>query len=82
MPTITVFTARCVRTMDPGRPVASAVAVMDGKVLSTGTLGSIKPWLDRHDHVIDDRFADKVIIPGLIDPHTHFHASAGYLALH
>lgn len=82
MATVTVFTARFVRTMDPGRPVASAVAVMDGKVLSTGTLDTIKPWLDRHDYVIDDRFADKVIIPGLIDPHTHFHASAGYLALH
>ena len=59
MATVTVYTARCVRTMDPGRPVASAVAVMDGKVLSTGTLDSIKPWLDRHDHVIDDRFTPR-----------------------
>ena len=32
---ITVFTARKVITMDPGRPAAEAVAVVDGKVLST-----------------------------------------------
>jgi predicted amidohydrolase YtcJ len=33
MGTITVFPARKVITMDPGRPVAEAIAVMDGKVL-------------------------------------------------
>lgn len=82
MPKITVFTARKVRTMDPGRPLAEAIAVMDGKVLSTGTLASMKPWLDRYEHVIDDTLADKVIFPGFIDPHTHFYQSACYLALH
>lgn len=78
---ITVYVARRVRTMDPGRPVAQAVAVMDGRVLSTGTLASMQPWLTRHPHVIDRTLEDKVILPGLIDPHTHFSISAGYLAL-
>ena len=32
---ITVFTAKKIYTMDPGRPEACAVAVLDGKVLST-----------------------------------------------
>ena len=81
MSQITVYVARCVRTMDPGRPVAQAVAVMDGRVLSTGTLESMQPWLSRHEHVIDRSLQDKVILPGLIDPHTHFSISAGYLAL-
>lgn len=81
MSRITVFVARRVRTMDPGRPLAQAVAVMDGRVLSTGTLESMQPWLSRHDHTIDRTFEDKVILPGLIDPHTHFSISAGYLAL-
>lgn len=81
MSKITVYTARRVRTLDPGRPVAQAVAVMDGKVLSTGTLESMQPWLSRHEHVIDRTLEDKVILPGLIDPHTHFSISAGYLAL-
>ncbi len=82
MSKITVYTARKVRTMDPGRPLAEAVAVMDGKVVSTGTLASMKPWLDRHEHVIDNTLADKVILPGFIDPHTHFYQSSCYLALH
>lgn len=82
MSEITVYRARKVITMDAGRPVAQAVAVMDGRVLSTGTLESMQPWLKRHPHRIDDTFADKIIMPGFIDPHTHFAFSAGYLALH
>ena len=81
MSKVTVYVARRVRTMDPGRPLAQAVAVMDGKVLSTGTLESMQPWLSRHDYTIDRTFEDKIILPGLIDPHTHFSISAGYLAL-
>lgn len=72
MSTITVFPARKVVTMDPDRPVAEAVAVMDGKVLSTGSLSSMQPWLSRHGHVIDHTLEDKIILPGFIDPHTHF----------
>lgn len=79
---ITVYRARKVVTMDPGRPVAEAIAVMDGRVVSTGTLESMKPWLSRNEHVIDDTLRGKVILPGLIDPHTHFALSAGFLALH
>ena len=82
MEKITVFVARKVVTMDPGRPYAEAVAVADGRVVSTGTLESMQPWLSRHEHVIDETLKDKVILPGLIDPHTHFIMSAGYMALH
>jgi predicted amidohydrolase YtcJ len=78
---ITVFPARKVITMDPGRPVAEAIAVMDGKVLSTGSLESMRPWLSRHDHVVDDTLKDKIVLPGLIDPHTHFAMSSGLLSL-
>jgi predicted amidohydrolase YtcJ len=81
MGTITVFPARKVVTMDPGRPVAEAVAVVDGKVLSTGSLRSMQPWLTRHAHVIDDTLRTKVILPGFIDPHTHFAMSSGFLAM-
>lgn len=79
---IKVFRARKVRTMDPGRPEAEAIAVVDGRVLSTGTLATMRPWLDRYPYEIDETFADKVILPGFIDPHTHFVFSAAYLALH
>ncbi len=82
MSKITVFTARKVITMDPGRPVGEAIAVMDGKVVSTGSLKSMQPWLSRYEHTIDETLAGKVILPGLIDPNTHFAMSSGFLALH
>ena len=68
---ITVFTARRVRTMDQSLPEATAVAVRDGRIVEVGTLETLQPWLTRHEHVIDDRFADDVLLPGLIDPHMH-----------
>lgn len=82
MNSITVYRARRIYTMDPGRPTANAVAVMNGKVLSTGTLETMKPWLERHPYVIDDTLADKIILPGFIDPHTHFYVSSAYMGLH
>jgi predicted amidohydrolase YtcJ len=81
MDPITVFPARKVVTMDPGRPVAEAIAVMDGKVLSTGSLISMQPWLSRHEHVIDRTLKEKIVLPGFIDPHTHFAMSSGFLAM-
>ena len=71
MSEITVFTARAIHTMEPSLPQATAIAVRDGQILEVGTLESLKPWLDRHAHIIDDSFAEKVIMPGFIDPHLH-----------
>jgi predicted amidohydrolase YtcJ len=78
---VTVFIARKVLTMDPGRPAVGAVAVSEGKVLSTGSLESMQPWLSRYDVAVDDTFKDKVILPGFIEPHTHFWMSSGFMAM-
>lgn len=78
---ITVFTAKKIYTMDPGRPEASAVAVLDGKVLSTGTLETMKPWLSRYPYTVDKSLADKIIVPGLIEPHSHMYMSAGFMSV-
>ena len=67
--------------MDPGRPVASAVAVKDGRIVSVGTLETMRPWLERQTFEIDDTFRDKVMFPGFIDPHTHFRMSGVYMGL-
>lgn len=72
---LTVYTAARIRTMDAGRPLAGAVAVKDGRIVSVGTLETMRNWLDKEDHQIDDSFAGKVIFPGFIDPHTHLQAS-------
>ncbi|MCL1067406.1 amidohydrolase [Shewanella olleyana] len=78
---VTVFTAKNILTMDPGRPEVGAVAVLDGKVLSTGSVESMSPWLSQYDWELDETFADKVILPGFIEPHSHCWMSAGFMAL-
>ena len=71
MSEITVFTARRIITMNPSNPTATAVAVRDGKILEAGSLTTLQPWLSKHPHHIDERFAGQVLLPGLIDPHLH-----------
>ena len=68
---ITVFLAKSIITMNASMPRAEAVAVRDGKILETGTLESLQPWLGKHDHKIDEQFQNSFIVPGLIDPHLH-----------
>ena len=68
---ITVFTARRIITMDESLPEATAIAVRGERIVEVGTLDSLRPWLRHHPHTIDDRFADRILIAGLIDPHIH-----------
>jgi predicted amidohydrolase YtcJ len=69
---ITVFVAKKIVTMDPGWPIATAVAVKDGRILSVGeTMEDLRPWLDRFPYRVDETFADKVIYPGFVEPHGH-----------
>lgn len=68
MPT-TVFSARRIITMDTTRPVATHVAVSaDGTILGVGTPNDMSHWTDT---VRDDRFADKVLMPGFVEGHAH-----------
>ena len=46
---ITVFPAKSIITMNASMPSAEAVAVRDGKIIETGTLESLQPWLSKHD---------------------------------
>jgi predicted amidohydrolase YtcJ len=69
--TLVVYVAKKIVTMDPTNPVATAVAVRGNRIVSVGSLDDLKPWLDVHPHTIDDRFKDKILTPGLIDPHLH-----------
>lgn len=69
--TITVFIAKKIITMDPAQPTATAVAVRDGEIVSVGTLASMQPWLAHQRFVIVDTFKNKILMPGLIDPHVH-----------
>ena len=68
MSATTIYSARKVITMNPNRPVVSHVAVREGRILGAGTLEELAGW---GDYTLDDRFADKVIMPGLIEGHAH-----------
>ena len=69
MSVITVFTAAKIHTMNRPLPNATAVAVRDGMIIEVGSLETLRPWLDAHSHRIDEQFAEKILLPGLIDPH-------------
>lgn len=67
MPT-TVFRAKKILTMNPIQPRASCVAVRDGRILAVGDEGEMGGW---GVHTLDERFADKVLMPGLVEGHSH-----------
>jgi len=62
-----VFAARKIITMNPSRPFATHVAVRDGRIVATGTaeelcVGEVQ---------LDTSFADKVLMPGFVEGHSH-----------
>ncbi len=66
--TTTVYPARKIITMNPMQPQATHVAVRHGRVLAVGTLADMQAW---GDFELDGRFADKVLMPGLVEGHCH-----------
>ncbi len=64
----TIFQARRILTMNPSRPEATHVAVRDGRILGAGSLDELRGW---GPYVLDDRFAAKVLMPGLVEGHSH-----------
>jgi len=64
----TVYPARKIITMNPMQAHATHVAVRDGRVLAVGTLADMQAW-GAFD--LDTRFADKVLMPGLVEGHCH-----------
>ncbi len=65
---IQIYSARRILTMNPSRPEATHVAVLDGRILGAGSLGELSGW---GPHDIDERFAGKVLMPGLVEGHSH-----------
>lgn len=63
-----IFSARKIITMNPNQPVVSHVAVRDGRILGAGSLADLEGW---GDYELDTRFADKVLMPGMIEGHAH-----------
>jgi predicted amidohydrolase YtcJ len=70
---VTVYQAKKILTMNPARPLATHVAVRDGRILGVGTLEELAAW---GPHTLDDRFANKVLLPGLVEGHSHLMAGS------
>ena len=66
-----VYPARRILTMAPARPEATHVAVRDGRILGVGSLEELQGW---GPFILDERFAGKVLLPGLVEGHTHLMA--------
>ena len=62
-----------VLTMDGQSSVVEALAVLDGKILATGSNASIKSIIIPRTRVLD--VAGKTVVPGLIETHAHFKAA-------
>ncbi len=68
MTATTIYSAKKIITMNPSRPDASHVAVRDGRILAVGDLAELETW---GDYMLDERFADKVLMPGFVEGHAH-----------
>lgn len=64
----TIYRARRILTMNPARPEATHVAIRDGRILGAGSLDELKGW---GAYTLDERFAGKVLMPGLVEGHSH-----------
>jgi predicted amidohydrolase YtcJ len=58
-----------VRTLDPERPSATAVAVRDGTIAAVGSDAEVRELCDARTEVVDLRGA--AVVPGLVDSHMH-----------
>ena len=68
MSAITVYRARKIITLNPMQPEATHIAVRDGRILSVGSLERVGEW---GAFELDERFADQVLMPGLVEGHCH-----------
>jgi len=65
---IVIYPANII-TIDPDMPNATAVAVENGRIIAVDNFESMNSYLS--GAAIDNRFSNKTIMPGLIDPHIH-----------
>ncbi len=70
-----VVTNAYIWTVDQERPIAEAIAILDGKILAVTSSEQIRQHIGPDTRVIDA--GGKLILPGFIDNHTHF-TSGGF----
>lgn len=71
LPQTKLYIARKVITMEAATDGADAVIVVGDRILGAGPRAEIEARLAGQPYTLDETFADKVIIAGLIDQHVH-----------
>lgn len=64
----TIFSAKKIITMNPARPVVTHVLVSNDRIISAGSLQELSQW---GEYQLDERFANKTLMPGLVEGHAH-----------
>jgi predicted amidohydrolase YtcJ len=71
-----VILGAAVRTLDPARPRATAVAVRDGLIAAVGDDAEVREHVGAGTEMVDG--AGIALVPGLVDAHIHpFHGTDG-----
>lgn len=73
---VTVYQARKILTMNPAQPTATHVAVRQGRILAVGTREQVDAWGPSR---VDERYADQILMPGLVEGHCHLHEGVVWL---
>jgi predicted amidohydrolase YtcJ len=73
-----IYAGGPILTMDDAKPRVEAVAVKDGRILATGTLGEMKALGGKETRSVD--LGGRTMIPGFVDAHGHV-AMGGIQAL-
>ena len=69
---ITIFQAKKIVTMERSLPHAKFLATAGGRVLAlANSLDDLSAWTDGRLPLVRKDFADKVLFPGLVEPHLH-----------
>ncbi len=68
---IAVYTVANIITMNPDQPNADALAIQNDRIIAVGSLQSVKTALGDNHYRLDQRFEDKVLVPGFINQHDH-----------
>ena len=58
-----------VRTMNPRKPAAEAVAIKKNKIIKVGTTQEINRLIGKSTKIMS--LSGKTVVPGLIDTHVH-----------
>jgi len=80
-PPVTIYPAKSLITMDAATEGASAIAVEGERIIAIGTKSGLQAQFKDRATKIDDRFARKVAMTGLIEQHLHPVLSALFMSM-